>query len=63
MKTKINKDAFDFMYQNGTVVNDEFMMLPFWLEIIDKEQGIVVFHSFENAPEHLKDLIITQREL
>lgn len=66
MEFKIPKEVVDFYIQNGTVVEgikiNTYAFMPFWLEIIDKDKGIVKFHSLGNVPKVLKDVVLKHRD-
>lgn len=65
MKTKIPTEVIQFYLQNGTVTGgsntNTYTFMPFYLEVIDADKGIVVFHPLGNLPAELKDIIKIHR--
>lgn len=64
MVVTIDKSNLDFIGQNGTNVsfNDKtFYFLPYWIEVVDAEKRLVVFHSLKKMPNELVEELINLR--
>ena len=61
MDFKIPKEAFNFIHNNGTKIDGKYMFMPFWFEIVDKENGIVKMHQLGELPTELIGILNEDR--
>jgi len=65
MKEKIPKEALQFFYDYGTITGgcnrNDYTFMPFYLEVIDREESIVVMHALDNLPTELTDILKIHR--
>lgn len=61
-KFKINHEILRFFFENGAIIDEKYLYFPFWLEVVDKEKGIVRFHALDNLPSEITNMIKGSRD-